>query len=186
MRCLPQRREHPEIARPHDRIHRKTLHCHGQCPGGNLYCKNDTVDIAGGMRFIGQLLLVLTLDKQAAVRVSSADGDGFFLCILFALFQFFPGSIVVLLFRAAPHNAIVRCCLKSRANNGYAPSHTGKYNTRPEFSYPAIRPFSGRSPEAAESGLACQVGGKSSRPRPQHAARGWSSEFPGHTFLSAA
>ena len=65
--------------------------------GGNLYCKNDTVDIAGGMRFIGQLLLVLTLDKQAAVRVSSADGDGFLLCILFALFQFFPGSIVVLL-----------------------------------------------------------------------------------------
>ena len=33
MRCLPQRREHPEIARPHDRIHRKTLHCHGQCRG---------------------------------------------------------------------------------------------------------------------------------------------------------
>ena len=69
--------------------------------GGNLYCKNDTVDIAGGMRFISQLFLVVSLDEQTAVRVSSADGDGFLLCILFALFQFFPGSIVVLLFRAA-------------------------------------------------------------------------------------
>lgn len=57
--------------------------------GGNLYCKNDTVDIAGGMRFIGQLLLVLTLDKQAAVRVSSADGDGFFFASFLRFFSFF-------------------------------------------------------------------------------------------------
>ena len=36
---------------------------------GNLYCQNDTVNIAGGMCFIGQLLLVVALDKQPAVWV---------------------------------------------------------------------------------------------------------------------
>ena len=30
---------------------------------GNLYCQNDTVNIAGGMCFISQLLLVVALDK---------------------------------------------------------------------------------------------------------------------------
>ena len=39
---------------------------------GNLYCQNDTVNIAGGMCFIGQLLLVVALDKQPAVWVGSA------------------------------------------------------------------------------------------------------------------
>lgn len=93
MRCLPQRREHPEIARPHDRIHRKTLHCHGQCRG-NLYCKNDTVDIAGGMRFISQLFLVVSLDEQAAVWIGRAFTTVF---IFFASFlRFFSFFLEVL------------------------------------------------------------------------------------------
>ena len=57
---------------------------------GNLYCQNDTVNIAGGMCFIGQLLLVVALDKQPAVWVGSAFYNCFcLLCFLFAFFSFF-------------------------------------------------------------------------------------------------
>ncbi len=43
---------------------------------GNLYCQNDTVNIAGGMCFIGQLLLVVALDKQPAVWVNCSPSSG--------------------------------------------------------------------------------------------------------------
>ena len=51
----------------------------------NFHCQNHTVNIAGSMSFIGQLLLVVPFYEQATVRVGSADGDGFLLCFLLAL-----------------------------------------------------------------------------------------------------
>ena len=53
--------------------------------GGYFYRKDNTVDIAGGMGFVSQLLLVVTLDEQPTVRVGGADGNRFLLCFLFAL-----------------------------------------------------------------------------------------------------
>ena len=68
--------------------------------GGNFYRKNNTVDITGSMCFIGQLLFVVTLDKQTTVWVCGAFYYGFcFLCFLFALFQLLSGSVVTLLLR---------------------------------------------------------------------------------------
>lgn len=62
--------------------------------GGNLYCKNDTVDIAGGMRFISQLLLVVSLDEQAAVWIGRVFTTVF---IFFASFlRFFSFFLEVL------------------------------------------------------------------------------------------
>ena len=52
---------------------------------GYFHCQNNTVNIAGGMGFIGQLLLVVALYEQTAVGVGGADGDGFLLCFLLAL-----------------------------------------------------------------------------------------------------
>ena len=43
---------------------------------GDFYGQNNTVDIAGSMGFIGQLLLVVALHKQTAVGVSGADSNG--------------------------------------------------------------------------------------------------------------
>ena len=75
---------------------------------GDLYCQNDTVNIAGGMCFIGQLLLVVTLDKQPAVWVGSAFYYCFcLLCFLFALFQFLPRGIVALLFGRSRWHIII-------------------------------------------------------------------------------
>ena len=52
--------------------------------GSNFHSQNNTVDIAGGMGFIGQLLLVVTLYEQTAVRICGADDDGLLLCFLLA------------------------------------------------------------------------------------------------------
>ena len=45
--------------------------------GGDFHCQNNTVNIAGSMCFISQLLFVVSLNKQTAVRVSGADCDSF-------------------------------------------------------------------------------------------------------------
>ena len=52
---------------------------------GDFYGQNNTVDIAGSMGFIGQLLLVVALYEQTAVRVSGADCNSFLLSFLLAL-----------------------------------------------------------------------------------------------------
>lgn len=53
--------------------------------GGNFHSQNNTVNIAGGMGFIGQLLLMVALYKQTTFWVCGADGDGFLLRFLFTL-----------------------------------------------------------------------------------------------------
>ena len=53
--------------------------------GSYCYCQNNTVNIAGGMGFIGQLLLMVALYKQTTFWVCGADGDGFLLRFLFTL-----------------------------------------------------------------------------------------------------
>ena len=50
---------------------------------GNFYCQNNTVNIAGCMGFISQLLLVVALYEQTALRICGTDGNGL-LCFLLA------------------------------------------------------------------------------------------------------
>ena len=67
--------------------------------GSDFHSQNNTVDIASGMSFVSQLLLVVTLYKQTTFGVGSADSNGFLLRFLLALFQFLFGGIIPLLFR---------------------------------------------------------------------------------------
>ena len=52
---------------------------------GYFHCQNYTVNIAGSMCFISQLLLVVALYEQTAVKVSGADCNSFLLSFLLAL-----------------------------------------------------------------------------------------------------
>ena len=51
---------------------------------GYFHCQNNTVNIAGGMCFISQLLFVVSLNKQTTVGVGGTDSNDFFLCFLLA------------------------------------------------------------------------------------------------------
>ena len=53
--------------------------------GGYFHCQNNTVNIAGGMSFVGQLLLVVALYEQTAVGVSGTDSNALLLCFLLSL-----------------------------------------------------------------------------------------------------
>lgn len=90
---------------------------------GNLYCQNDTVNIAGGMCFIGQLLLVVALDKQPAVWVGSAFYYCFcLLCFLFALFSFFLEVLLRLFFGEAGGSSLFSLSSSfSSSENGFFP-----------------------------------------------------------------
>ena len=53
--------------------------------GSYFHCQYNTVNIAGGMCFISQLLSVVTLYEQTAIRVGGTDSNGFLLRFLLAL-----------------------------------------------------------------------------------------------------
>ena len=53
--------------------------------GSNFYCQNNTMNIAGCMCFISQLLLVVVLYEQTAVRICGTDDNSFLLSFLLAL-----------------------------------------------------------------------------------------------------
>lgn len=57
--------------------------------GGNLYCKNDTVDIAGGMRFISQLFLVSPLTNRPQSGSVVLTVMVFFFASFLRFFSFF-------------------------------------------------------------------------------------------------
>ena len=67
--------------------------------GGNFYCQNNTMNITGGMGFIGQLLLVVAFHEQTTFWVCGANSNSFLLCFLLALFQLLFGSVIPFLFR---------------------------------------------------------------------------------------
>ena len=52
---------------------------------GYFHCQNNTVNIAGSVRFVSKLLLVVALYEQTAVGVCCTDGNSFLLGFLLSL-----------------------------------------------------------------------------------------------------